>query len=229
MNTLLTRKELVETKKIIGSELTKLQREYFNESILEAYVADNEEHLYRDAFDFIEGEVLDIPTLSKAISLNHSEIKTFTAILAAKLLELYNAIGATEFYVLGHIKMDLFGNRANKFKPLADSYKKLERIVGKKTYDEAFHFDITHLRDFVEILFWLERCDPSVPEFIFLFDRDERTNIYLSKYGNVYLTEFEEETLTEERLRSMGWAIVDGEEFDNFSSDGRIGGRQIVL
>ena len=89
--------------------------------------------------------------------------------------------------------------------------------------------DIESLSDFIEILFWTTRCDPSVAEYIFLFDKNEQIQIQLCKYGNIHLTEFNKVKLTDKKLKTLGWTIIDGEEFDNFSSDGKILGRRIKI
>ena len=229
MIVLKTRKEIVEAKKIISSELTKLQKAFYDEDMLQYYKEDNEEHLYCEKFDFADKEVLEYETYNKIIGLNHSDINSFTTELTKKLTELFQKINASEFYILSHLKLDFFGNRDNKFKPLVRSYKKLETIVGQATYKEAFEFGINDLPDFVEILFWTTRCDPSIAEYIFLFDKNEKIQICICKYGNVHLTEFENEILTENVLASLGWTVIDGQEFDNFTEDGKIKGRQLKL
>ena len=229
MMTLKTREEIVETKKIIGSELTKMQKAVYNEEMLQYYREDNEEHLYMEQFDFFDREVVEYKTYSKVIGLNHSDINSFTTELAKKMTELFQKIGATEFYIISHLKMDFFGNRDNKFKPLVYSYKKLEAIIRHSTYKEAFYFDINSLPDFIEILFWITRCDMSVPEYIWLFDKNEKIQIHLCKYGNVHLTEFENEILTDKVLTLLGWTVIDGEEFDNFTDDGKIKGKKLKM
>ena len=229
MMTITTRNEIVKTNKIIGSELAKIQRAFYDEDILQYYKDDNEEHLYWDQFDFYDGEIIDYETYNKIIGLKHTDIKTFTTELTKKLIELFQKVGATEFYIISHIKLDFFGNRENKFKPLVNSYEKLEKIVGQKTYKEAFKFAINNLPDFIDILFWITRCDPSVPEFIFLFDKNGRFQLNLCKYGNIHLTEFKEEKLTDKILTSLGWNIIEGQEFDNFKEGEKIKGRELKI
>lgn len=229
MITLTTRKEIVEAKKIIGSELTEMQKAVFDEDILQYYKDDNEEHLYREMFDFFEHKLCEYKAFYKVISLEYSDIITFTKVLTGKLIELFNLLDVKEFYIISHLKLDFFGNRDNKFKPLVKSYKQLEKVVGQKTYKEAFAFELVDLSNFIEVLFWLTRCDPSIAEFIFLFDKSEKVQIRLCKYGNVHLAEYGNEQLTDDLLISLGWTIIDGQEFDNFSVDGKIEGRRIKL
>ena len=229
METLTTRQNIVETRRIISSELTKMQKVFYDEEMLNYYKEDNEGHLYLEMFDFIDLETVEYKTHNKIIGLGHSDIDTFTTKLSEKLTELFKAIGINEIFVISHLRLDFFGNRENKHKPLVKAYKKLEKIVGDNTYKEAFKFDTNNLKDFVEILFWTTRCDLSIAEYIFLFDKSEKIQIHLCKYGNIHLTEFENENLTDKRLNSLGWTIIEGEEFDNFSNGGIIKGRRMKI
>lgn len=229
MTTLTTRNEIVKTKRIIGSELTKMQKAFYDEEMLQYYKDDNEEHLYSEQFDCIKNEEIDYSTFNKIIGLDHSDIDTFTDTLTVKLTELFKALNVNDFIIISHLKLDFFGNRDNKFKPLKKVYKTLEKIVGNKTFNEAFEIDIYSLSDFIEILFWTTRCDPSVAEFIFLFDKDEQIQFHLCKYGNLHLIEYNKEQLTENKLKQLGWTIIEGQEFDSFTTDGKIKGQQINI
>lgn len=229
MTTLTTRNEIVQTKKIIKSELTKIQKAFYDEEILKYYKDDNEEHLYRDQFDLYNNEVVEYKTYNKIIGFSHSDINTFTTELTNKLTRLFQKIGVTEFHILSHLKLDFFGNRGNSYEPLVNAYQQLEEIVGQSTYKEAFTIDIKELNTFLDILFWTTRCDPSVAEYIFLFDKDEKISIHLCRFGNIHLTEFGNETLTDKTLTSLGWKIIEGQEFDNFSSNEKIEGRELKM
>lgn len=229
MTTLTTRKEIVESRKIISTELTKIQKAFYDDDMLQYDKDNKEEHLYWEKFDCFDNQTIQYETHHKIIGINHSDINTFTTQLTNKLTELFQLSGVSEFYIISHLKLDFFGNRNNKFKPLVNSYKKLEKIVGQNTYKEAFMFDKSNLSDFIEILFWTTRCDPSIAEYIFLFDKDEKIQIHLCKYGNIHLTEYVNEQLTKEILTSLGWIIIEGQEFNNFSREGKIKGRQIQI
>lgn len=227
--TLTTRNKIVKTKRVIGSELTILQKAFYDEEMLQYYKMDNEEHLYLEQFDLYDGKVIEYKTYNKVIGINYPDINTFTTELTKKLTELFQKIGVNQLYILSHLKMDFFGDRDNNFKPLMDSYEKLEAIVGQNSYKEAFQIDIYNLPDFIEILFWTTRCDPSTAEYIFLFDRNEKIQIHLCKYGNIHLTEYGNQLLTDELLTSLGWTIIEGQEFDNFTEDGKIKGQKLKI
>jgi len=229
MTTLITRKEIVEAKRIIGSELAKIQKTFCREEVLQAYKDVNEEHLFWEKFDCIKNEEKDYSIFNKIISLDHSNIDTFANKLTEKLTELFKAINVTELIIICHLKVDFFGNRDNNYRPLKKAYKTLEKIVSDITFKEAFEIDIDSLKDFVEILFWTTRCDPSVAEYIFVFDKDEQIQFNICKYGNLHLTQYNKEQLTDGKLKELGWTIIEGEEFDNFTESGKIKGRQIKV
>ena len=229
MTTLTTRKKIIETKKIIGSELTKMQNAFYDEEMLQFYKDDNEEHLYWEQFDCYKNNTIEYSTYHRIIGLEHSDIDTFTTKLTEKLTELFREIKANEFIIISHLKLDFFGNRDNKFKPLKNAYKKLEKIVGDKTFNEAFILDINSLPDFLEILFWTSRCDPSVAEFIFIFDQNENIQLNICKYGNIHLTQFNKENISDGKLKELDWRIIEGQEFDNFTETGKIQGRQLNI
>lgn len=227
MITLTTRNEVIKTKKIIGTELSKMQQAFFDEEMLQLYKDDHEEHLYWGMFDLLETKEVAYSIYHKIIGFEHSDIDTFTTKLTEKLKELLQTINVFDFTIIAHFKIDFFGNRDNPFKPLKNAYKKLEKIVGAKTFTEAFEIDINSLPDFIEILFWTTRCDPSVAEYIFFFDKDEQIQFHLCKYGNLHLTEYNNEQLTQDKLKELGWTMIKGQEFDNFTENGKIEGRKL--
>lgn len=218
---LVTRKEMVSSKRIVGSELAKLQKAFFDNNMLDYYKADNEEQLYLDRFDCIHNEVLGYPVFDKVLSLNHHEIETFIPILAKKLRDLLENIQAQHLLLITHLKLDLLKNRQISKGRLGKSYKKLEKIINKKSYNEAIVFDLDSLPDMIEIVFWITRCDPSAAEYILFFDTDEKVQFTVCKYGNVHLTEFRQENLSAEKLTALGWHILSGQEVDNFSKSSK--------
>lgn len=206
-----------------------MQKALYDEEMLQYYKDNNEEHLYWEQFDCIKNEEIDCTTFNKIIGINHSDINTFTCKLTEKLTELLKSIKVTDFIIISHLKHDFFGNRNNNFKPLKEAYKRLEKIVGDKTFSEAFQIHIDSLQDFIEILFWTTRCDPSVAEYIFVFDKNEQIQFNLCKYGNLHLKEYNKEQLSEDKIKELGWTIIEGQEFDKFTKTGKIEGRRIKL
>ena len=97
MTTLTTRNEVVESKKIICSELTKMQKAFYDEDILQLYKDDNEEDIYNEIYDCLNNEEIEYKNFRKIISLDHSDIETFCITLTEKLIELFRTINSTDF------------------------------------------------------------------------------------------------------------------------------------
>ncbi|MEB2777665.1 hypothetical protein SYJ56_20285 [Algoriphagus sp. D3-2-R+10] len=83
--------------------------------------------------------------------------------------------------------------------------------------------------DLIEVFFWTVRCDPNTAKYILFFDTDEQLKFNICKYGNLHLTEFKQEKLTQEVLESLGWTVITGREYDQFTEDGGIEGRMISM
>lgn len=213
---LVTRKEMVTSKRIVGSELAKLQKAFFDNDMLDYYKVDNEEQLYLTQFDCIHNEVFEYPVFDKVLSLYHHEIETFTPILAKKLRDLLENIHVQNLLLISHLRLNLLENRKVRNSRLANSYQKLETMVQNKSYYEVIAFDLESLPDIIEIVFWITRCDPSAAEYILFFDTDEKVQFFICKYGNVHLTEFKQENLSAKKLTALGWHILNGQETDNF-------------
>jgi hypothetical protein len=192
---------------------------YYDEEILQAFEKDNEGHLYRDQFDFLDYAVAEHATQEKIIGFDHSNLNTFTIALSSRLTELFRKAGVSEFYIVSYFKVDLFGERKNKAAPLAHAHAILEKMVEAITYDEALKADMSSLPMFVDILFWMSRCDPSVGEFISLFDGNEKFHLNICKYGNIHLTQMGNEHFTDQELTDCGWTIIDGAESDCFDTN----------
>lgn len=159
------------------------------------------------------------------LSIKNSNLKDYTAKLAAQLLILLAELKTKELYIISHLKIDFFGNRNNKFKPLKQAYKDLEEVTGSKSYKEAFRISLDELPAFISILFWTERCDPSTAEYVFFADADDRFNFCLCKYGNLHTIEYGDSIFTD-AADTLGWDN-DDDCYNKFSDYSRIEGRMI--
>ena len=225
----LKRKEIFKHKKIIASEIKFIQQAIFDEDILGFCESEVEKNEYLERFDSINLDASKVNNFNKLIGLDHFEITTYVKKLSEKLIELFNYLNATNFYIISHLKIDFFGNLKNKYKPLVKAYQKLEIIVGKATYNEAFEINTSSLKEFLEILFWTSRCDPSTAEYVFIFDKEERFQFHLCKYGNIHLTEYNNELLSKELIEKSDLKLIEGDEYDKFGTEGKIEGRKLKL
>ena len=225
---LVTREKILKTNTVINSVIRSIQNAFFDQEMLELYTQDGEEEIYNGRFDAFETDV-KIKQTEKVISINHSDLQTATAVLTAKLTELYNQLGVKKLICLSHLKLDFFGNIENEYKPLRNSYDLLEKITKSKSYSEAFKFDINELDKMIEVLFWTARCDPSIPEFIYLFDKENRSCSSVCKYGNIHISEFGTNEINKSLIERLEMKLIEGQERDQFSNDGQIVGRELRI
>ncbi|WP_339757771.1 hypothetical protein [Algoriphagus aquimarinus] len=226
---LLPRLQVTKNKSIISSEITAFQKAFYDEEMLEEYKENGEEDIYLEMYDHAHAAVINYDFYSKIIGFEHKIIDSYTNRLTEQIKVLLEFSGVTSCYVLSHIKLELCGDKKDDYKPLALAYEKLEKIVGADTYSEAFHVNMEELDDLLEIFFWTVRCDPNNPEYIFFFDEAENLRFNICKYGNIHLTEFNQEKLSDKVLESLGWTVITGPEYDQFTEEGGIEGRRISL
>jgi hypothetical protein len=221
------RKTIFENKKIIASEICKIQKALYDKDIYLSIDNEKEKLEYLNQFDAINYETHPVKANIKTLTINHNEINTFTKKLPEKLLQLFQKINIEGLYLLIDLKFDFFLSAFNKYKPLVNAYKKLEKITGGKYYVEAFHLNKLYINEIIDIVFWLSRCSPQMNNIIF-FDDMERYYFNICQYGNVHLTGINENEITEEKIKELGFKSIERCE-DNFSDDGKIKGRRIKI
>jgi hypothetical protein len=224
---LIERKNIFEEYKIISSEITKFQKALFDNDIYSDIEDVNERIKYKNIFDVIDYETYPLTYNEKILTIEHNNIKTFSKKLYELLLKLFEVIDINDIFILLDLKINFFESLFNKYKPLVKAYKKLEKIIGKKYYDEAFYFDKLS-EEIIDIMFWLSRCSPQMNN-IMIFDKNERYYLNICKYGNIHIIELNGNNISEESIKEIGFKIVEGRETDNFAVNGKINGRKIKI
>ncbi len=182
-----------------------------------------------DVYNSNEFEIIkEADEYSNDISINYTDINSYTVKIAEKLIDLLQKVKTEELYIISHLKLDFFGNLNNKHKPLANAYKELKKITNSNSYNEAFRITVDELPVLINIFFWTERCDPSTPEYVFFADINDRFVFYLCKYGNVHTIEYGQTILTD-AAQNSGWDIITDRCYDKFTDDGSIKGRRIKI
>jgi hypothetical protein len=118
-------------------------------------------------------------------------------------------LNSTELFIISHLKFNIFGTLKNDFSPLKNALKKAKSLIKNLNYDEAFKVSIEDLPTFIETFFWLERSDPSAPEYIYFADVSGQFTFYLCKDGYIHFIEFENEIINAAILSSLDMYFVD--------------------
>ena len=227
---LVNRETIFKTHANIAHAIYEFQKAFFNLDKLDYIEADDE-----NSAEFLEHIHLKDYKVSpqkkyyKVISFEHEDLETFPKTLGKKIALLLYSLEVRNLFVLSHLKMNFFGNLENPYEPLQNAYKILKQITGRWDYKEGFKTNLEDLLSLINIAFWIERCDPSAPEYIFFYDIENRLAFYLCKYGNVHTIEYGTEILNLEILAEQDWFKIDGGCFDKFTEDGIIEGRELKL
>ena len=224
---LIERKNIFENHKIIASEIAIIQKVLFNNDIYSSIDDENEKIEYKSKFDAMDYNKYSPEYNIKILTADYYDIKTFSKKLYELLVKLFEELNINKFFILLDLKINYFESLYNKYGPLVKAYKKLEKITGKKYYDEAFYLNKLS-EEIIDIIFWLSRCSPQMNNII-IFDKMERYYLNICKYGNVHFTGLNGNTILEDIIERVGLKNVEGNEYDNFKNNGKIDGRRIKI
>lgn len=192
-------------------------------------ISDFQNSFFDEDFDSKDDEMFD------ALLFEHEiETENFVVIVPSKNLDehaeklteilkkLLKHLKVENLLVISHLKLDFFGNLDNDYQKVVESYEKLNEYFPAKTFKEAFEIKCNEIDDFVSIFFWLERCDPSIPEYVFWFDTDERFCFFFNKYGNVHFIDLTNGKLINDNdLEKLGFKIGNYDQFNQNAIEGR--------
>ncbi|MFV0143398.1 hypothetical protein [Empedobacter falsenii] len=216
---LIERKEIFETHKNIASLIKGFQKVFFDEE----YDTEDDE-----MFDALKLDIDKIKNTGFSLMLQHNDINSYSKKLSEKLTALLSYLRVENLILLSHLKIDFFGNLEHDYEKVINAYSLLSEITNSKSFKETIETKVTEIENLVEILFWLERCDGSIPEYIFWADENERFCFYFCKYGNIHFIDFTNGNLiSEKELSDLGFIV--NEDYDQFSENSIIDNRQIKL
>lgn len=206
------RKTVFERHKNIANQISEMQRSFYDEDDLNSCETEDDKSDYLSAFDARHLKIDSIKKIYNVISIDHSDLKTYSKVLAQNLITLLKELNIENLIVLAHYKMNFFGNLEIKHKPVKKAYEDLKTITGSYLYEEALKIDLTDQHDFttlINIAFWIERIDASAPEFIFFYDEKDKFAFNICKDGNVHTVEFGKHILTNKVLEKCNWHEID--------------------
>ena len=196
---------------------------------IKALISDFQSAFFDNDYDSKEDEMFDalnfeneIETENFCIRVPNKDLEKHAEKLSKKLRELTKFLKADDLIIISHLKLDYFGNLEHDFPNVINAYKKFEEYFPTKSFKEAIEINQSEIADFVEILFWLERCDPSIPEYVFWFDKNEKFCFYFCKYGNIHIIDLTNGNLiTDEDVLKLGFELDDFDQFEQNAIEGR--------
>jgi len=220
------RLEVLGNNNNIADLISDLQKVMRDELTSEDFETEADEISYLKMFDAYDLVVNPVEKFYTVISFNHFDINTFTSELLVKINSLLSLLNTKELYIISHWKHNLFGSLKNNYPPLKKALSQTKAIIGSLNYNEAFKVSLEDLPSFIETLFWIERCDPSAPEYIYFADLNDRFAFHFCKHGNIHLTEFENQIINNEVLSSFNMYFVN-DCWEQFSNKPGIEGRAL--
>ena len=216
---LIERNQIFRKLKNIPSLIKEIQQSFLDEEF---------ENIDDEMFDAISLENEKVKYSSFSIMLNHSDINSYAKELAVKLIDLLKFLKTEKLILITHLKLDFFGNLEHDYFKVINAYSELSKITNSKTYKETIETIILEIESLVEIFFWLERCDASIPEYVFWADSNERFCFYFCKYGNIHFVDFTNGNLISEKdLEKLNFIV--NQDYDQFSDNGIIENRKINI
>jgi len=184
---------------------------------------------FDEEYDSKEDEMFDavyfeteIETENFSVRVPNNNLEKHPEKLTEKIKNLLDFLNVNELIIISHLKLDFFGNLEHDFPKVVNAYKKLSEYLPNKSFKEAIELNKSEIADFVEILFWLERCDPSIPEYVFWFDKKEKFCFYFCKYGNIHFIDLTNGNLiTHNELTNIGFELDDEDQFEQNAIEGR--------
>jgi hypothetical protein len=220
---LITRKFVFDTYKIITSEIVEFQKSMLDDDPL--FEDGDDGKWYMEMHDAINIPPHDIRSYYSIISFDHTDITTFTTVLSEKLTSLLIKLNVSDLIVIAGMKLGFVGNPDSKYPPFQKAIQKFNEITKDLEYDEAFKINLIDLPTFIEIIFWIERCDARAPEFIYISDASEQIAFYLCKSGGIHIIEYANKILSDDLIKSLEMYHVNGYCEEKFSSSSKIEGR----
>lgn len=164
------------------------------------------------------------------LHLPSKSVVGFSNRLGKELLLLTNHMGFNSLYFAGDSSTPWLSQK-NSYKPAFNAIEYLSNLELTMSFNGALLLELNDLPEFIKHLFWLTRCNTSLPDFYFC---DEKMSLlgHLCKYGNIhiYILAEEVEQNFEEALNSTNFEVLEGNTcFEQFSKSTRITGRQIVI
>ncbi len=180
---------------------------------------------------FPEKDDFFYPKISQSytLTLSSKTINVHVRKLSKELVDLIQLLRFDCLIFLGDYKTPWL-YQDNNYKPVERAIEYLkEKKVGRR-FNGGFEVNLADLYEFSIHLFWLSRCNASLPLIYFM---DKKQNILGSvcKYGNVHLETFNKKTdkIFQSVLNNTGFSILDGKCYELFSKTGAIKGRRIVI
>ncbi|GMU85122.1 MAG: hypothetical protein AMXMBFR48_03640 [Ignavibacteriales bacterium] len=181
--------------------------------------SDHEKEIIREYFDCLE--VTSPPETFESLILAHNSksLNHYPSAIARGFSRLMDILGISEYYMIAHLPHQLLAKSKMSYPPLARAYKRLHALSPSDSRQHAFLITNEISDEVIKSLFWIHRCDQSVPEYVFFAPKDDSFVMSLCKYGNIHFEAFTEARANQIRSahRKAGLITITPPETDRFT------------
>ncbi|MCC6548922.1 MAG: hypothetical protein IT279_02515 [Ignavibacteriaceae bacterium] len=180
---------------------------------------DHEKAIIREYFDCLEGTAP--PETFESLILAHGSrsLNHYPSAVARSFSRLMEMLQINEYFMIAHLPHQLLAKSKMSYPPLAKAYKRLSAISPSDSRQHAFLIRNELSAEVIKSLFWIHRCDQSVPEYVFFAPKDDSFVMSLCKYGNIHFEAFTQARA--DQIRSLhkkaGLISITPPETDRFS------------
>ena len=225
MVSFINRKEVLKYQPL-ASYLAMLQADMIDDELdfAESEQAKQEIRKRYDAINYHQPG--NVPTIEERIFYHPEEaLLTYPPVIGTALQNVLSYEEVDKFYMLPHVKGSIITRLNDGYPPLRKARQTLKQ-QSNEGYDEAYEVSLESTKEAIQSLFWISRCDASVPHIV-IQPAERSYFMHLCKYGNLhfYASPESKDAIPLKALRAAGFREWNGQEFERFDDSGTIAER----
>lgn len=183
-------------------------------------------------YSFNAGDELFYPDIyeSYILTIASKSAKGHAKAISTGIYNLLNSMGCGSLIFMGDTTTPWLYQH-NNYPPVNAALGFIRQQKAGDTYNGAFMVSLESLPEFLVHLFWLVRCNASLP-VIYGLDEGEHLLLNFCQYGNLHLSTLDKKTdsaLHRSLPQSGLHLFTDGYCYESFSKKGRVSGRGLVV
>lgn len=216
------------TSYVIGSLQKSYAQGFLNDAETDAERNEIQSFI-NDKYDFIKfysSHYDEDFVCNRILHIDVNNIERYLEVFTERFEALLKNVGVEKVIVVLNAKCDWFYQK-NNYKPVKEAMLQLRKIVGGKHYYGGFEVDTNFLRHMIKIIFWIGRCNASLP-YIHIISEENKTSFMICKYGNLHAEcySLEMDKKISEISKKLEFEIIEKEE--EFLKNG-LEGRKIIV
>lgn len=212
--------------RVLASYVAMIQADLLKEE-LEFVESETEKEEIIALYDAVDYQQPDIANAIKEEVFYHIEddLSLYPTLLGNALYHFFIQEEIERFYIIPYTKSGIISTIDSNYAPFHLAQQSLQEMIGSRSDNKAYEVDTVSAKNIVQSLFWISRCDGSIPK-IFLQPDSRNYFINICKYGNLHLYVCnEDEAVVSNTLLNVGLRKWVGQEYDRFSNSTTIEGR----